>query len=218
MSRRKRSAKTFSLPGWRTESLTALLSGTTSAPLTPLDGGVALTLFMEAIPVNLLVLRESAMENLIRATYGPLFDESLESCAQRIASSRTLPGTSLSDLMLSPEAWKRWVTGLRQDSLRRRKSALRIGDNACSFLPSPRANKWGPPDSHGKIPLCWQQTPRTGSHGVPGVSSRHGGQPKGVRINPSHWEWIMGFPIGWTDLSPLATLSYQTWCRSRGFI
>jgi hypothetical protein len=30
-------------------------------------------------------------------------------------------------------------------------------------------------------------------------------------INPKAWEWMMGWPIGWTDLKPLATDK----CRSK---
>ena len=44
------------------------------------------------------------------------------------------------------------------------------------------------------------QTPRTGVHGVPGEDKRHGGQPKGMRLNPLFVEWLMGLPLFWTEL------------------
>ena len=39
-----------------------------------------------------------------------------------------------------------------------------------------------------------------------GLSHSVGGQ-----LNPTWVEWLMGWPIGWTDLKPLATDKYQQW-------
>jgi hypothetical protein len=38
----------------------------------------------------------------------------------------------------------------------------------------------------------------------------------GGPLNPTWVEWLMGWPIGWTDLSASATANFQTWCASRG--
>jgi len=35
-------------------------------------------------------------------------------------------------------------------------------------------------------------------------------------LNPRFVEWLMGFPIGWTDLQPLAMPSYQRWQQQHG--
>lgn len=35
-------------------------------------------------------------------------------------------------------------------------------------------------------------------------------------LNPNWVEWLMDWPIGWTDLSPLAMGKYQAWRRSHG--
>ena len=93
--------------------------------------------------------------------------------------------------------------------------SLPAGPTSPRLFPSPRANKWGPPDSHGKIPEIWQ-TSRTGDDGTPGEGKGHGGQPKGMRLNPRFVEWLMGFPDAWTDFAPLAMQSYQAWLRSHG--
>ena len=37
----------------------------------------------------------------------------------------------------------------------------------------------------------------------------------GGQLNPMWVEWLMGFPVGWTDLNPLAMELYQQW--SHGF-
>ncbi len=35
----------------------------------------------------------------------------------------------------------------------------------------------------------------------------------GGHLNPEWVEWLMGWPIGWTDLKPLATDRFQSWLR-----
>ena len=53
------------------------------------------------------------------------------------------------------------------------------------------------------------------------VGSHGGGQGRSLRtdaggqLNPTWVEWLMGLPLGWTDLSPLATESYQQWWLMR---
>src|SRR3990167_7326719 len=89
------------------------------------------------------------------------------------------------------------------------------------LFPSPRANKWGPPDSHGWVPEMWQKwpTPRANDaekrgeiakdqrNGLPAAviwQMPHGGQPKGMRLNPRFASWLMNLQIGWVDFEPLA--------------
>ena len=38
----------------------------------------------------------------------------------------------------------------------------------------------------------------------------------GGHLNPEFSEWLMGWPIGWTDLKLLATDKFLTWRHSRG--
>ena len=38
----------------------------------------------------------------------------------------------------------------------------------------------------------------------------------GFRLNPDWVEWLMGWPIGWTDLRPLAMDRFQQWRDSHG--
>lgn len=40
------------------------------------------------------------------------------------------------------------------------------------------------------------------------------GEECGPKLNPRFVEWLMGFPIGWTDFEPLATQSFQSWQRA----
>ena len=38
----------------------------------------------------------------------------------------------------------------------------------------------------------------------------------GGALNPLWVEWLMGWPIGWTDLKPLEKDRFQQWLRSFG--
>jgi len=38
----------------------------------------------------------------------------------------------------------------------------------------------------------------------------------GGSLNPTWVEWLMGWPLGWTDLNPLETDKYQQWLQQHG--
>jgi len=38
----------------------------------------------------------------------------------------------------------------------------------------------------------------------------------GGSLNPTWVEWLMGWPLGWTDLDPLATDKFRLWLRQHG--
>jgi DNA (cytosine-5)-methyltransferase 1 len=38
----------------------------------------------------------------------------------------------------------------------------------------------------------------------------------GGTLNPTWVEWLMGWPLGWTDLRPLETDKYQQWLQQHG--
>jgi hypothetical protein len=56
--------------------------------------------------------------------------------------------------------------------------------------------------------------------GGPGCSGREGGKNLRTKIggslNPTWVEWLMGWPIGWTDLRPLETDKFRQWLDSHG--
>jgi hypothetical protein len=51
-----------------------------------------------------------------------------------------------------------------------------------------------------------------------GTKSRQYEQPAwtGGQLNPTWVEWLMGWPLGWTDLKPLEMDKYQQWLRQHG--
>lgn len=107
-----------------------------------------------------------------------------------------------------PEEAKQWQTPAK-DQFEKRPTNSLLGRQA------PRSEIGGQEssdaDPNSRLPL-WQ-TPRTGAHGVPGADATHGGQPKGKRLNPLFVEWLMGWPLGWTDFVPVGTELFRSWQR-----
>ncbi len=42
------------------------------------------------------------------------------------------------------------------------------------------------------------------------------GEATGGHLNPTWVEWLMGWPVGWTDLKPLETDKFPQWRHSHG--
>ncbi len=42
------------------------------------------------------------------------------------------------------------------------------------------------------------------------------GMAAGGQLNPTWVEWLMGWPLGWTDLQPLATDRFRSWLQQHG--
>lgn len=77
---------------------------------------------------------------------------------------------------------------------------------ARSYLPTPTVNDL----KNSTLP------PSQAKHdNLPGYLLRAGEKPGG-QLNPTWVEWLMGWPIGWTDLKPLAMDKFQQWLSSHG--
>lgn len=63
----------------------------------------------------------------------------------------------------------------------------------------------------------------SGNRSLPG-SKAHSGtsltdateRAEGGKLNPEFVEWLMGWPIGWTGLEPLAMDKFRRWLRQHG--
>ncbi len=72
---------------------------------------------------------------------------------------------------------------------------------AARMFPTPAARDWKSDSS----PMTNEELYGTKGHPLP--------REVGGQLNPRWVEWLMGVPIGWVSLEPLATESYQRWLR-----
>jgi hypothetical protein len=66
----------------------------------------------------------------------------------------------------------------------------------------------------------WPTPTASDGTGGPGSSGRQGGEnlrtAVGGTLNPTWVEWLMGWPLGWTDLEPLETDKFREWLSRHG--
>jgi hypothetical protein len=92
------------------------------------------------------------------------------------------------------------TTGNRPRSQAFRSKNPNLGE-LTQQLPTPTARDW----RSGKASEATMQR-----------NSRPLSEKVGGLLNPQWVEWLMGWPIGQTDLEPLATDKFQQWRRSHG--
>lgn len=71
----------------------------------------------------------------------------------------------------------------------------------------PTPPQWATPTSHPRT-----HSPRKVDHGEQ-LANQVGGS-----LNPTWVEWLMGWPLGWTDLRPLEMDKFQEWFKGHGRI
>lgn len=71
-----------------------------------------------------------------------------------------------------------------------------------------------------RTPPTYPTPTKSDGSGGPGISGRQGGENLrtniGGQLNPEWVEWLMGWPLGWTDLKPLETARFRRWLDSHG--
>jgi len=81
-----------------------------------------------------------------------------------------------------------------------RKNELLLAGAATAF-PTPKSRDWKGKSQRGNYGNTTDCLP----------NAVHGGQ-----LNPTWVEWLIGWPLGWTDLSALATDKFRQWLHSHG--
>lgn len=164
-------------------------SGTTSKHSTVGHGEGAWTLCLEAFHVNHSALLLEAA--LLRLTDGPTCSESSEKYSLGTSS----PKTSSAPQSTKPLAiCERSATRPPSIVSARASSGLRIAAPAGGWLPTPTAKANHDAPSMRKWPAYarWQDL-------------------TGGRTVPTDWEWMMGWPAGWTAYAALETAKFREW-------
>jgi hypothetical protein len=121
--------------------------------------------------------------------------ESLEKSHQLSLSLKTPLCSALEDSVLSSKILPPWGTMLSGECYHQAPLALITRGLECgSLLPTPTCHN----SKEGAYPAEYtRKTPTLATH-------------VGGKIHPEFTEWMMGWPLGWTDLKPLETAKYPS--------
>jgi hypothetical protein len=170
--------------------------GMTYKPLTESRGEELLTLYLEDFRAKTLAQQEKAQEST----------ESVQECGEKWRASftkfnpdslswKTHQCSLLGDLEPFLETWPQW--GLMRDGecweQRTLEQTIRGTESGLSpkteLLPTPTCHN----SKEGAYPAEFtRRTPTLATHA-------------GGKLNPTWVEWLMGWPLEWTDLKPLET-------------
>lgn len=196
-------------------------SGTTPPPST---GAHGVDLWMSSLAASRASLTRSSGSAPARTTSetsGPTPSASSVRWDRDACIWRTSQG-SLFSSTLEPfsETW--WRAGSASDGIASPRPPLepRIDETASGLWATPSARDWKDtpgmavtgtdPDGteRGRLDQLARQ--------VYDAERRAGRKIQGMALNPSWVEWLMGWPIGWTELRPSATARFQQWSRTHG--
>jgi hypothetical protein len=182
--------------------------GMTFQHLTQSPGVDGLTLCAEDSHAKTLVPQEGAM-GLTGASpsFGMKWLGLLAKWSQDLCLWKTPQCSLLEGLDEFSGTWPRWGLMQNGECSELSMQGLRISESASGFWPTPTCHNAkeqdSPAESKRKTPtLC--HVARGGDQTLP----RH--------LNPEWVEWLMGWPLGWTDLKPLETDKFQQWQQKHG--
>ena len=113
----------------------------------------------------------------------------------------------LADLDEFSGTWPRWGMMQNGECSELSMQGLRISENAFGFWPTPTCHNAKEQDS-----------PAESKRNTPTLChvARGGDQTLPRHLNPEWVEWLMGWPLGWTDLQPLETDKFRQWRQKHG--
>ena len=127
-------------------------------------------------------------------THRCLWEEVLPSCSVNLPKWGMTRNGVLSERLTSPLR----ISGIESGSLQRtarRRWPTPVASMAKGSSPAALTRRSGANRTNDRL-----------DHAVMALDGGH--------LNPDWAEWLMGWPIGWTDLRPLATDRFQSWQRA----
>jgi len=206
-----RTQQAYCVPDKMTEFSRLSRFGMTFAPLTASRGEELLKLYLEGFPVKTSVPQDTVQESpAVDQDSGLKWQGLLGKYDHDTHSWKTVQCSLLADLEQCLEIWPRW--GLMQDGVSyqqqtlvrpilERESGLWPTVTATANQLAPSMQKryakpiWPTPTAHNAKET---NAPSESNLHTPTLAAQVGGH-----LNPTWVEWLMGWPLGWTDLKPL---------------
>ena len=197
---------------WRDKTTAAwrrFPSGMTCEPLTADRGEELLTSFRAAFRAKTSAPQERAPESTAsEAGCGRKWHGSLARYDRGSQSWKTPQCLLFEGSAECLETWPKWGTTRDGVAYRQQTPSLLLeirqritaASESGSRLPTPTASDWKGPNYS-----------QSGSASSRGLATTAGG-----KLNPQWVEWLMGWPIGWTDSNVLETDKFQQWQNLHG--
>jgi hypothetical protein len=233
------SATTMRAKSYKPESPTGICmtprSGQTCEPLTPTLGEAASTSSALGFHANHLAYQARWEQGSTSETGGPTPPELFATFDLGTSSWKTSQACLLALMgILAPYSatWPRSGIMSNGRCYLRRTAARRISAAESGLkLPTPTATQYGSNRSQSdgaavrpSLAQIAKTFPTPTAH-----NAKEGAYPSeynrneptlathaGGKLNPEWVEWLMGWPIGWTDLKPLETDRFRLWLQQHG--
>lgn len=142
-------------------------------------------------------------------THRSLFEEGFPACSLILPKWGSMLDGELSELLMlerrtSGTGCGLWPTPTVCGNYNRKGASAKSGDGLATAVlrcATPTARDW----KSGKA-----------SQATHDRNSRPLSEQIGGSLNPTWVEWLMGWPLGWTDLNPLAMGKFHEWQRGHG--
>jgi len=178
--------------------------GMTVEPLTDARGEALLTLYLEDFHARTLVQQDEAQELTENdQVCGNTWQGSLAKLDLDTLLWRTAQCSLLEDLELSLQTFPRW--GLMQNGVLYPQQTLvqiisvkesGLEPNKIEMWPTPVTRDYKDTGTHESMLRAFKKRDSPGVALIIGAAL-------GGKLNPIFPEWLMGWPLGWTDLKPL---------------
>jgi len=196
----------FYWPGKTTGHSRLSRFGMTSEPLTGDRGEDVLTWFRAGFPVRTFQSRDAATGSTASGPgSGWKWPASFAKFDPDSCMWKTRQCSLLGDLSEFSETWPRSGSMRSGECSERRTLEPRTSGSGVGFWPTPAARDF-------RYPNAKSYSARGGGRKGEQLPNAVGGP-----LNPPWVEWLMGWPVGWTDLKPLETDRFQAWRRLHGF-
>lgn len=220
--------------------------GLTLQLLTEPAGEELLTSFLAGFPARTLALPEPEPElTASEADCGDTWRGSFAKYDRKKSKWKTAQCSLLEDWAEFSETWPRWGSMRSGVSYLQpipalptcvSESGLLLPTPSASHCETRPAKTWNPKSQSGRSLGCMAAT---GRWPTPCASASKGSSPAsltrksgasrandridhavmasdGGQLNPVWVEWLMGWPLGWTELKPLAMARFQEWKQQHG--